>query len=168
MTRPAFWQCVSYSPILTRYGRGVYGLAGADVPPGVVESLTPRRRWTRVLQDYGWTSDQQLWLGYQLSDGMLASGVLSVPTAMREAALGEYALTTTEGARFGSLVIREHGAWGLAPFDSRRGGEVGDYLVIVRPWRLSNRENGGGYPWLMPVNILTALSLTASTPLPSG
>jgi hypothetical protein len=130
MTRPTFWKIASSSAIVLRYAPGVYGLVGAHIDPGVTESLSPRTRKGRVLVDYGWLPERQIWLGYRLSQGMIRNGVFTVPSAMKRALEGEYPVATADGARIGTLTIRENGGWGLGPFYTRRGGEPGDYLVV--------------------------------------
>jgi hypothetical protein len=43
----------------------------------------------------------------------------------------EFQLISSENERVGTLVLREHGAWGLGPFFRRRGVEAGDCLVLT-------------------------------------
>ncbi|HSF23096.1 MAG TPA: hypothetical protein VLE20_02635, partial [Blastocatellia bacterium] len=44
LNRATFWMYLQYSPIIERYSKGVYGLRGAEIPPGAIASLTPKRR----------------------------------------------------------------------------------------------------------------------------
>jgi hypothetical protein len=138
MNRATFYMFLQYSPIIAKYAYGVYGLRGAGVNPGFIESLAPRRRKTRVLADYGWTQDGNIWLGYKLSKGMISSGTLSIPAAMKGFVQGEFAIKTADGAQFGTLVTRDTGTWGLGTYFRRRGGEPGDSFLIVL--NLSSRE----------------------------
>ena len=131
MNRSTFSVYLGHSPIVARYAPGVYGLRGADVEPGVVESLIAPRRRGRVLKDYGWTTDGRVWLGFQLSEAMISSGVFTVPAAMKTFANGEFLLKVEDGSPIGTAVIQESGAWGLGPFFRRRGGEPGDHLILV-------------------------------------
>ena len=147
MSGPVFWRTLTYSPVLSRYGRGVYGLPGAIVPPGLVESLVRPRRTGDVLQDHGWTPDGRIWLCYKLSRSSLHSGVLSVPAAKRDSLHGSYGLSDSNGAGMGTLVVRESSLWGLIPFLRRTGAETGDFLVLQfntagheATARLGNRE----------------------------
>lgn len=130
--RGTFYTYLKYSPILDIYARGVYGLRGADVEPGFIESLqtevTPR---TRVLQDYGWTSKGEIWLGYKLSESMIGTGVCGVPAAMHQHIQGTYDLRTSDNAYIGKWTCRGYQAWNLNPLLRRRGGEVGDMLILV-------------------------------------
>jgi hypothetical protein len=132
MNRHTFWVYLEYSPIVTRLARGVYSLVGAEVPPGVVESLTPRvNRAGRVLLDHGWTSDGKVWLSYRVNEGMIGSGVVSVPAGMRKFVSGEFRLVGEDGDQEGTFVARNASAWGLGPLIRRRGAEAGDYLLVL-------------------------------------
>ena len=131
MKRSTFYVRLGYSPFIARYARGVYGLRGAAVEPGLVESLIAPRRKGRVLKDYGWTTDGEVWLGFELSEAMISSGVFTVPTAMKTYVSGEFRLKVEDGSSIGTVVVQESGAWGLGPFFTRRGGEPGDHLILV-------------------------------------
>lgn len=133
INRVTFYAYLKYSPVITKYAIGVYGLRGTDVPPGLVESLMPdfKQRRGRVLLDYGWSPEGKIWLGYKLSEGMLKSGVIGVPAGMKRFLSGEYLLKTEDGLQIGKLVMKEGAGWGLGPFYRRRGGEPGDYLVLL-------------------------------------
>lgn len=138
MKRSTFYIYLDYSPVIEKYARGVYGLRGAEVSPGFIGSLVPERRHDRVLEDYGWTHDGKIRVGYRLSESMIASGAFHVPAAMRKFLNGEFCLRAADGSRFGNLILREEGAWGLGTFFRRRGGEPGDHLLLV--FTLATRE----------------------------
>lgn len=131
--RGTFYTYLRYSPIIEIHARSVYGLRGAPVEPGFIESLEPEwtRRRTRVLTDYGWTTDGKAWLGYTLSEGILNNGVCSVPGAMRRYLQGEYTLWTADNSYIGKWTCGDYQAWGVGPFLRRRGGEPGDILLLV-------------------------------------
>jgi len=133
--RATFYQYLAFNPIIHRFAQGVYGLVGAQVESGVVEAMAPQQhrqgRRGRVLKDFGWTGEGHIWLGYQLSQGSLNNGVVSVPSAMREFLSGEFALQAADGSSIGTLVCGETQAWGLGPFFRRRGAEAGDFMLIV-------------------------------------
>lgn len=131
MKRSTFYVRLGYSPFIARYARGVYGLRGAVVEPGLVDSLISPRRPGRVLKDYGWTTDGGVWLGFQLSEGMLSNGVFTVPAAMKVFVSGEFRLKAEDGSPIGTAVVQESRAWGLGPFFTRRGGEPGEHLILV-------------------------------------
>jgi hypothetical protein len=132
VNRHSFWIFLSYCPIIARYGPGVYGLRGAEVPAGLVEDLMPKRTGkSKLLADYGWAGEQQICIIYKLSSGTLSNGIVNVPAALRSFLQGRFALRTADHSAVGTLVIKDNCAWGLGPFFSRRGGEPGDYLSIL-------------------------------------
>ena len=132
MSRATFGQSLSYSPIITRFARCVYGLRGTEVPPGLADSLVVERpRGRRVLADYGWLEDGNIFLTYKLSAGTLANGIISVPTGMKQYLAGAHELRVADGVPIGRLVVKDSQAWGLGPLFSRRGGEPGDSLRIL-------------------------------------
>lgn len=131
MKKGTFYVLLDHSPILTRLARGVYALRGAPVPPGLVESLTPSVRRGKVLVDYGWTPERKIWLVYKVSKAMISSGMFTIPVALKSFVEGEFDLTTADGSPIGRLISKDNGAHGLRPFFARRGGDAGDYLVLL-------------------------------------
>lgn len=109
------------------------------MPVGLVESLIPKRaRKCKVLIDYGWVQDRHIQVVYKVSSGMLSNGIVSIPSALKNFLHGRFVLKTADDSNIGALVVRDNSAWGLGPFFTRRGGEVGDYLSIV--FDLSKQE----------------------------
>jgi hypothetical protein len=131
LQRETFSIHLTYSPVITRYARGVYGLRGAQVPPGLAESLVELRRNTRVLAEYGWLPDGKIFVSYKLSKGCLTKGIVSVPAGMKSYLQGEFELLIADEQSAGRLVVKDTQAWGLGPFFRRRGGEPGDLFQIV-------------------------------------
>jgi hypothetical protein len=129
--RSTFYIYLDYSPVITKYARGVYGLPGVEISPGTIESLSPKRRWGRTLSDYGWRADGTVWVAYIVSAGMLANGLVTIPASMKAFVQGDFDLKTPDGASIGTLVVKENSAWGLGPFYRRRGGEIGDALLVI-------------------------------------
>jgi hypothetical protein len=131
MKRSTFYVYLDYSPIIERFAAGVYGIRGSEASPGVVESLAPSKGTGRVLLDHGWTSDGRIWIGYRLSDSMLASGVFNVPSGLKRFLEGEFSLRTADGPVTGALVLGSgYAGWGLGSLFRRRGGEAGDILLL--------------------------------------
>jgi len=130
MNQTTFGIVLSSSPIISRFARCVYGLRGTEVCPGLAESLVVERRMTRVLADYGWTPDGQIFLTYKLSSGTIANGIISIPAGMKQHLTGTFDLHVAEAAPIGRLVVKDSQAWGLGPLFSRRGGDPGDSLRI--------------------------------------
>ena len=131
LQRDTFYIHLTYSPVIARYARGVYGLRGAQISPGLAESMVESRRKTRVLADYGWLPDGRIFLSYKLSEGSLANGIVSVPVGMKSYLQGEFKLLIADEQSAGRLVIKQSRAWGLGPYFRRRGGEPGDHFQIV-------------------------------------
>lgn len=131
MNRATFYIYIDYSPIIVKYARGVYGLRGAEVPPGLVESLKPKIQRGRVLKDYGWKSDGRLWVGYKLSESTVATGVCSIPATLTRFIEGDFQFYEPSGKIVGNLGINKTSAWGLRPFFNRRGVDAGDHLVLL-------------------------------------
>jgi hypothetical protein len=134
--RDTFYINLSYSPVIARYERGVYGLRGAQVPPGLAASMVATRKQPRVLTDYGWLPDGRIFLSYKLSGGALANGIVSVPAGLKSHLQGEFGLLTSDGQSAGLVVIKDTQAFGLGPFFRRRGGEPGDLFKIVFDMKL--------------------------------
>jgi len=88
-------------------------------------------RKTRVLADYGWLPDGRIFVSYELSEGSLSNGIVSVPAAMKSYLQGEFRLLIADGQSAGRLVVKDTQAWGLGPFFRRRGGEPGDLFQVV-------------------------------------
>jgi hypothetical protein len=139
MARSTFQRHLTYSPAIARYATNLYGLVGTDIPPGYIDSLQelyPRRKG-RVLLDYGWHKGK-IWLGYKLSRSMIHSGCFSVPTNMRRLVSGKFSVEPDGDRRVAELAVSDSGGWGLSKFFLRRGGEPGDYLVLI--FDLDNRN----------------------------
>jgi len=131
MNPATFMSYLANSPIISRYAPGVYGLTGIQFPVGLIESMLAKRRPSKVLLDYGWTDDRKIWVAYKLSRGIINSGVIGIPSPMASFLQGEFVLRDEGGSRVGTIVSKKSQAWGLGPFFRRRGGEVGDFLLLV-------------------------------------
>jgi DNA-directed RNA polymerase alpha subunit len=126
-----FFAYLRYSPIITKYAVGVYGLRGSKVQPGAVESLKPKRTPERSLIDFGWTTDGRIWIGRKITTNLMETGVLSIPTAMSQFLQGDFTFKAADGAQLGNLTIKDVSGWTLKPFFRRRGGEAGDFVVLI-------------------------------------
>jgi Bacterial RNA polymerase, alpha chain C terminal domain len=130
MNRNSFNIYLSYSPIIARYDKGVYGLIGSEeVSAGAVEALRAPAQAKRALLDHGWTPDGRIWVAYRLSRSNLGSGLFHVPAAIREFIEGNFKLQSAGGNGLGELKVRDGTLWGLGKVFERRGGEVGDTFV---------------------------------------
>ena len=134
INRNSFYVYLSYSPVIAQYAPGVYGIRGAGIAPGLAESLVKPRQPKKVLIDYGWTEDQQVWLGYRVSSNMTATGIFTIPAAMSKylLAAGEhYDLYSEDDIFINNITCTKYTGWSLGSFFRRRGIEVLDYLVLV-------------------------------------
>jgi hypothetical protein len=131
VSRPSFWRCLQFCPTISRYGPCVYGLTGATIQPGTIESMAGVRRPAQVIQDHGWTDDGNIWIAYRISQGAIESGVIGVPAAKRDFIQGQFSLKAEPGAHIGQLTVKQASAWGLGPYFRRSGVEKGDYLLMV-------------------------------------
>ena len=137
MNRVTFYSYLNSSPIIARFTSGVFGLRGALPTPGDIETALENlgieysRRRRRVLKDYGWTNNGEIWLSYKLSHGIFNSGNAAFPSALRNFLQGSFTLVNFNGDSMGTLTFGPHQAWGLRPFLRRGGAEVGDYLLLI-------------------------------------
>ena len=130
LNRNSFYVYLTYSPIISRYAAGVFGLRGASVTAAEVEALVPPRARNRVLLDHGWTDNGHLWAAFRMSPNSETTGILGAPAAFRPMVGGSYMLFTESERPVGTLVV-EQNMWGMMPFFRRWGVEAGDYVVIV-------------------------------------
>ena len=129
--RPMVWRILSYASWISRYAPGVYGFRGLQVGPEVVETLIRKTDHARTNRDYGWSKDGSIWLAFELSEGVVKSGVFNVPAGLRPHVLGDFDMRDENGVNIGRIRVRDNGCWGLLPLFSRRGGEPGDVLLLV-------------------------------------
>jgi len=130
MNLNTFYQYLSFSPILCKYAPGVYGLRGAKIPPGLVESLIPKKK-EAVTLDYGWTPYGSIWIIRKLNKSAMQSGVIGIPSAMKKHLQGKFNCKTAEGDQIGTFTIKDCSGWSLGSFFKRRGGEEGDFILLI-------------------------------------
>jgi len=139
MKEGSFYIYLCYSPVLTKYAPLIYGIRGAKIMPSVIEDLKKEHKPKKVLKDYGWTEDGKIWIAHEISDSMLRMGNFSIPASMKHYIEDGYSLKTADDVLIGELRIERSAGWGLKDFFNRRGGELGDFLVI----ELNNVKNEG-------------------------
>ena len=130
VSRATFWSNIANSPVLRRYDQGVYGLVGAAVSPGEVQSARMRSSRRKVVQDYGWTDGGNVWVVYRVSRASAGSGVLSLPASLGKFVDGEFELKGADSEVLGRITARTTSVWGFSPFFRRRGVEEGDFLIL--------------------------------------
>ncbi|MFO0722858.1 MAG: sigma factor-like helix-turn-helix DNA-binding protein [Myxococcota bacterium] len=131
IARNTLLSCLSGSPVVTRFARGVYGLVGAQPSPGAVTALAEQATRTRrrLVEDWGWNDDGTFRLSYCLSRAAANSGVLSVPAGARRILSGAYSLIDLDTDET-AVEIKASTLHGLGRCFRRRGGEEGDRLQL--------------------------------------
>ena len=139
MSENSFSVYCSYSPIIAKYAPGVYGLRGAKLAPGTIQSLMPDRydREKRLIE-YGWTSVGEIWTCHKLSYSYLKTGIVNIPGPMKQFMQGNFDLLSIDGDYIDTFKVKDTSAWSLKKFFKRRGGEEDDYLVLT--FNLGSRE----------------------------
>lgn len=134
MNRFSFNAIIMCSPVITQYGRSVYGLLGAKVDQRTIQALSARKAGvlpTKVLRSYGQTDDGRIYLAYQLSKAAISGGVITVPAAMKVAVEGKFLIRTADGQESGTLVSKNGCAWGLGPVLRSHNAQPGEHLIIL-------------------------------------
>jgi hypothetical protein len=120
---------LGWSPIIDRIATNRYTLRGADVPAGTLEAMRGSSPRTRVQRGYGWTSSGRLWVGYTLSQAVIDSHVVGVPSALKNELRGRFDLGPPN-EDLGGLTTDGANLWGLARLLKRYAAEAGDALVL--------------------------------------
>jgi hypothetical protein len=149
VNKSTFYVYIGYSPVIARLAHGVYALRGMTIQPGVIESLGIHKPRGKLLQDYGWTPNGTIWLGYRLTASSITSGVVSMPASMASFVGPEYSLADPQGVPLGRLATGGNAVWGLSQLISRRGIEAGDYLQLTLDLqeRVAQAKWGPEPPW---------------------
>ena len=121
------------APFIERVAPSVYALRGAAIDPARVAQLSAKRERGSSLLDYGWTRDKAVWIGFEVTSTLLTTAIFYLPAALRRlVGLGPFELFAADHVKVGTLKMNDKGqAWGLGPFISRRGVEIGDVLIIT-------------------------------------
>jgi len=127
----SFYQYLSYCPIITRVGIGIYALVGAPISPGLVGDLAMRQIPKKTFLGSGWCRGGEIWLAYELTYSNIGSGSFGIPSAIKDLLQGAYALRSEDGGDFGSATGRDTSLYGFGKFFRRRGAEPGERLVFV-------------------------------------
>jgi hypothetical protein len=125
---------LGWSPIIERIATNRYALRGADVPAGTLEAMRGSSPRTRVQRGYGWTGGGRLWVGYTLSQAVIDSNVVGVPSALKDELRGGDEVARYDLAApnddLGQLATDETNIWGLSRLLRRNAAEAGDALVV--------------------------------------
>jgi hypothetical protein len=120
---------LGWSPVIERIATNRYTLRGADVPAGTLEAMRGSSARTRVQRGYGWTTNGRLWVGYTLSQAVIDSHVVGVPSALKNELHGRFELGPPN-EDLGGLTTDGANLWGLARLLKRYAAEPGDALVL--------------------------------------
>jgi hypothetical protein len=85
----------------------------------------------KVLADYSGTRDGKIWLRFDLSASMIATGNCSILSSMKNMIIGELTLKTEDGTEVGRFPAKDGRGWGLARLLQRSGGEPGESLFLT-------------------------------------
>jgi hypothetical protein len=120
---------LGWSPIIERIATNRYALRGADVPAGTLEAMRGSSPRTRVQRGYGWTSGGRLWVGYTLSQAVIDSHVVGIPSPLKDELHGRFDLAPPNDD-LGQLTTDGGNLWGLSRLLKRYAAEAGDALVL--------------------------------------
>lgn len=125
---------LGWSPIIERLATNRYALRGADVPAGTLEAMHGSSPRARVQRDHGWTRAGRLWVGYALSQAVIDSNVVGVPSALKDELRGSDEVARYDLAApnddLGQLATDGSNIWGLSRLLRRYAAEAGDALVV--------------------------------------
>lgn len=124
---------MTYSPIIDHPALNAWTLRGRKVEPAAIETVreiaASRGREKRTLS-YGWTENGELWLALRVAN--VNSPVFGIPAAIQSyVANRSFQAVTDDGYPAGTLAVNPEGtSWGYGPFLRRKGGDVGDVLML--------------------------------------
>ncbi|HYW78716.1 MAG TPA: sigma factor-like helix-turn-helix DNA-binding protein [Thermoguttaceae bacterium] len=130
----SFNAIVMCSPVISQYGRSVYGLLGLKVDRKTLDAIAEKRadgQPPQVLHAYGQTTDGKSYLAYRLSKAAISGGVITVPAAMKRRVRGKFTLRTDQGHDVGTLVARKGCGWGLGPALRGSDAKQGDHMLLL-------------------------------------
>ncbi len=133
MNRFSFNAILMCSPVVTQYGRSIYGLVAQKTDPHTVRRARARRARSvpsRVLQRCGMEADDRPFVVYRLSKAVIAGGVITIPASLKHVITGEYAVLSPKHKRLGRMMAKQGCGWGLGPALRGNGASPGDYLLI--------------------------------------
>lgn len=126
----SFWVYLIYSPLVQRIAPGIFGLVGAPVPVGTVESLRANRK-SDGRTEHGWDSSGGLWYATRLDRVSLHMGMFFLPSFMLELTTGDWSILLPDGTPSGKAEVGEQGIKGLKSTLELSGSEPGDVMRIL-------------------------------------
>lgn len=123
----------TYSPIIDHPALNAWTLRGRQIDPSAIEAVrslaATRDREKRALS-YGWNDDGRLSIALRV--GNINSPVFGIPAPVRPyIADRSFRALTEDGSDAGTIVVSPEGtSWGYGPFLRRKGGDIGDVLLL--------------------------------------
>ncbi len=135
MNRFSFNAILMCTPVVTQYGRSIYGVVTQKTDPNDVRRARARARRSRtnhsqVLQTCGIDADNRAFVAYCLSRAVISGGVITIPSALRDHVVGDYTIVSPRNERLGRMMTKRGCGWGLGPTLRSRGAQPGDYLHL--------------------------------------
>ncbi len=133
MNRFSFNAILMCSPVVTQYGRSIYGLVAGKTDPKTVRQARARRSRvspSHVLQACGVAPDGHAFVAYRLSKAAISGGVITIPAALKEHVAGEYTVISPRHERLGRMMAKRGCGWGLGPALRGSGAQPGDCLHL--------------------------------------
>ena len=99
------------SPVISALGNGIYCKVGCEVPLGVIEEISNRRRVVPRISDHGWTPKGYLWFGTELSRMVITAGSICLVPFVADLVQGEWQVRLPDGEDYGTVTCREQFIW---------------------------------------------------------
>ncbi len=133
VNRFSFNAILTCSPVVTHYGRSVYGLVAQQCDSETVQRVRARSVDTvsgRILQKCGVDEQGRPFAVYRLSKAAIACGVITIPASLKQRIAGEYTIVVPKHEKVGTLVAKRGCGWGLGPVLRAQRARPGDYLLL--------------------------------------
>lgn len=115
------------SPIIQNLGRGAFALIGADYSEQSIEQYQ-RPRGVRAVIDHSWTSEGHIRVRYRVTDHILYTGFVPIPSQFSEyLARQQFEIHDAGATPLGAVLkTKDAQAWGLKRLLNAMGAEAGD------------------------------------------
>ncbi len=133
MNRFSFNAILMCSPVVAQYARSIYGLVARKTDSKTLQRARAQRSRlmpSRVLQTCGVEADDRPYAVYRLSKAAIAGGVITIPAALKQRIVGEYAVVSAQQECLGRMTAKRGCGWGLGPALRGSGARAGDYLLL--------------------------------------
>ena len=118
------------SPVMLKLGRGVFGLVGTAVTAAEIAEHELAKSSIKPIAEFGWTTEGEIRIEYRITENMLYTGFIPLPSQISEYLSGQFALIDEEGEPLGFIRTKRHIAWNLKKLFRRLGGDLGDPFAL--------------------------------------